>query len=42
MKCLVWMRLKNPHWIIPAVSAMNLVGDRGYPDFGSRREFGDY
>ncbi|MBX7157021.1 MAG: radical SAM protein [Verrucomicrobiae bacterium] len=30
LQCLAWMRLKNPHWIIPAVSAMNLVGTQGY------------
>lgn len=24
------LRLKNPHWVIPAVSAMNLVGANGY------------
>lgn len=30
LKCVARLRLKNPHWIIPAVSAMNLVGSRGY------------
>lgn len=30
LNCLAMMRLNSPHWIIPAVSAMKLVGDNGY------------
>lgn len=30
LNCLAILRLKNPHWVIPAVSAMNLVETNGY------------
>jgi biotin synthase len=30
LDCLAWLRLRAPHWIIPAVSAMRLVADDGY------------
>ncbi len=30
LNCVAWMRMANPHWIIPAVSAMKLVSDDGY------------
>jgi biotin synthase len=30
LNCLAWMRLTNPDRILPAVSAMGLVGDDGY------------
>ena len=30
LDCLAQLRLRNPHHIIPAVSAMNLVGNDGY------------
>lgn len=30
LNCLAMMRLASPHWIIPAVSAIKLVGDNGY------------
>jgi biotin synthase len=30
LTCLAWMRLMNPHHIIPAVSAMNIVQSDGY------------
>ena len=30
LNCLALMRLENPHWIIPAVSALRLVGSDGY------------
>ena len=30
LDCVAWMRLRVPHWIIPAVSAMRLVSEDGY------------
>ncbi len=30
LDCVAWMRLRAPHWIIPAVSAMRLVSEDGY------------
>jgi len=30
LNCVAWMRLRAPHWIIPAVSAMMLVSEDGY------------
>ena len=30
LNCVAWMRMANPHWIIPAVSAMKLVSEDGY------------
>jgi biotin synthase len=30
LNCVAWMRLRAPHWIIPAVSAMRLVSEDGY------------
>lgn len=30
LHCLAWMRLMNPHHIIPAVSAMNIIQSDGY------------
>jgi len=30
LNCVAWMRLRAPHWIIPAVSAMALVSKDGY------------
>jgi biotin synthase len=30
LNCLAWLRLRAPHWIIPAVSAMQLVSRDGY------------
>lgn len=30
LNCVAWMRLRQPHWIIPAVSAMRLVSEDGY------------
>ena len=30
LNCVALMRQRNPHWFIPAVSAMRLVGDDGY------------
>jgi len=30
LNCVAWMRLRAPHWIIPAVSAMCLVSEDGY------------
>lgn len=30
LDCVARMRLRSPHWIIPAVSAMRLVSDDGY------------
>ena len=30
LNCVAWMRLRTPHWIIPAVSAMRLVSEDGY------------
>lgn len=30
LNCVAWLRLRAPHWIIPAVSAMRLVSDDGY------------
>lgn len=30
LNCVAWLRLRAPHWIIPAVSAMRLVSEDGY------------
>ena len=30
LNCVAWLRLRSPHWIIPAVSAMRLVSEDGY------------
>lgn len=30
LACLAWLRLRNPHHVIPAVSAMNIVQSDGY------------
>ena len=30
LNCVAWMRLRAPHWLIPAVSAMRLVSENGY------------
>jgi len=30
LNCVAWLRLRAPHWIIPAVSAMRLVAEDGY------------
>lgn len=30
LDCVAWLRLRAPHWIIPAVSAMRLVSEDGY------------
>ena len=30
LNCVAWMRLRSPHWLIPAVSAMLLVSQNGY------------
>lgn len=30
LDCVAWMRLRSPHWLIPAVSAMRLVSEDGY------------
>ncbi len=30
LDCLAWLRLRAPHWIIPAVGAMRLVSADGY------------
>jgi biotin synthase len=30
LNCVAWMRLRAPHWLIPAVSAMRLVSQDGY------------
>jgi biotin synthase len=30
LNCVAWMRLRAPHWLIPAVSAMRLVSEDGY------------
>jgi biotin synthase len=30
LDCVAWMRLRAPHWLIPAVSAMRLVSEDGY------------
>jgi biotin synthase-like enzyme len=30
LDCVAWMRLRDPDWIIPAVSAMQLVSEDGY------------
>jgi biotin synthase len=30
LDCVAWIRLRAPHWIIPAVSAMQLVSEGGY------------
>jgi biotin synthase len=30
LNCLAWLRLRAPHWIIPAVSAMEMVAKDGY------------
>jgi biotin synthase len=30
LNCVAWLRLRAPHWIIPAVSAMQLVSGDGY------------
>lgn len=30
LNCVAWMRLRAPHWIIPAVSAMQMVSEAGY------------
>ncbi|HTL58383.1 MAG TPA: radical SAM protein [Candidatus Limnocylindrales bacterium] len=30
LNCVAWMRLRAPHWIIPAVSAMRLLSEHGY------------
>jgi biotin synthase len=30
LNCVAWLRLRGPHWIIPAVSAMRLVSEDGY------------
>jgi biotin synthase len=30
LNCVAWMRLRVPHWLIPAVSAMRLVSEDGY------------
>ena len=30
LDCVAWMRMRAPHWIIPAVSAMRLVSEQGY------------
>lgn len=30
LDCVAWMRLRSPHWLIPAVSAMRLVAADGY------------
>jgi biotin synthase len=30
LNCVAWMRLRAPHWIVPAVSAMRLVSEDGY------------
>lgn len=30
LNCLAWLRLRAPHWIIPAVSAMRMVAADGY------------
>ncbi len=30
LNCLAWLRLRAPHWIIPAVSALRMVAQDGY------------
>ena len=30
LNCVAWLRLRAPHWLIPAVSAMRLVSEDGY------------
>src|SRR5207302_755159 len=30
LNCVAWLRLRAPHWFIPAVSAMQLVSGDGY------------
>lgn len=30
LNCVAWLRLRAPHWIIPAVSALQMVAEDGY------------
>ena len=30
LNCVAWMRLRSPHWVIPAVSAMSIIDQGGY------------
>lgn len=30
LNCVAWLRMRSPHWLIPAVSAMGMVSEDGY------------